>query len=38
LLMQRLGLDPALASSIFVTLLTDVIGFSGFLLVAAALL
>jgi magnesium transporter len=38
LLMQRLGLDPALASSIFVTLITDVIGFSGFLLVAAALL
>jgi magnesium transporter len=38
LLMQRLGFDPALASSIFVTLVTDVIGFSGFLLVAAALL
>lgn len=38
LLLRRLGLDPALASSIFVTLLTDVVGFVGFLLVAAALL
>jgi magnesium transporter len=38
LLMRALGLDPALASSIFVTLFTDVVGFAGFLLVAAALL
>ncbi len=38
LLMDRMGLDPAQASSIFVTLFTDVVGFAGFLLVAAALL
>lgn len=38
LVLRRLGLDPALASSIFVTLLTDIVGFAGFLLVAAALL
>ncbi|MDH4117843.1 MAG: magnesium transporter [Acidimicrobiia bacterium] len=38
LFLRRLGLDPALASSIFVTLFTDMIGFAGFLLVAAALL
>jgi magnesium transporter len=36
--LRRLGLDPALASSIFLTLLTDVVGFGGFLLMAAALL
>ncbi len=33
--LRRLGLDPALASSIFLTLVTDVVGFGGFLLVAA---
>jgi magnesium transporter len=38
LLLRRLGLDPALASSIFVTLITDVVGFAGFLAVAALLL
>ena len=38
LILRRLGLDPALASSIFLTLITDVVGFGGFLLVAAAIL
>lgn len=38
LLMRRLGLDPALASSIFLTLITDIVGFGGFLLVAGLLL
>ena len=36
--LRRLGFDPALASSIFLTLITDVVGFGGFLMVAAALL
>ncbi len=36
--MKRLGLDPALASSIFLMLITDVVGFGGFLLVAGLLL
>ncbi len=35
LALRRLGQDPALASSIFLTLVTDVVGFGGFLLVAA---
>lgn len=38
LLLRKLGLDPALASSIFLTLITDMVGFGGFLLVAAVLL
>jgi magnesium transporter len=38
LVLRRMGLDPALASSIFVTLITDVVGFGGFLLVASLLL
>lgn len=38
LLLRRLGQDPALASSIFLTLITDVVGFGGFLLVAALLI
>jgi magnesium transporter len=38
LILRRLGQDPALASSILLTLITDVVGFGGFLLVAAALL
>lgn len=38
LLLRRMGQDPALASSIFLTLLTDMVGFGGFLLVAAVLL
>ena len=36
--LRSFGQDPALASSIFVTLLTDLVGFGGFLLIAAALL
>jgi magnesium transporter len=36
--MRRLGLDPALASNIFLTTITDLIGFGGFLLTATALL
>ena len=36
--MRRLGLDPALASSIFLTLITDIVGFGGFLVVANLLL
>jgi magnesium transporter len=38
LLLRRLGLDPALASSIFLTFITDLVGFGGFLVVAALLL
>jgi magnesium transporter len=38
LVLRRLGQDPALASSIFLTLITDTVGFGGFLLVAAVLL
>lgn len=38
LLLRRLGLDPALASNIFLTMLTDIVGFGGFLVVAAVLL
>lgn len=38
LLLKRLGQDPALASNIFLTLIADLIGFGGFLLVAQALL
>jgi magnesium transporter len=38
LVMRRAGLDPALASSIFLTLMTDMVGFGGFLLVAGILL
>ena len=38
LLLRRMGLDPALASNIFLTLVTDVIGFGGFLAAAALLL
>lgn len=36
--MRRIGLDPALASSIFLTLITDMVGFGGFLVVASLLL
>ncbi|MDH3248024.1 MAG: magnesium transporter [Acidimicrobiia bacterium] len=36
--MRRIGLDPALASSIFLTLITDIVGFGGFLGVAGLLL
>jgi magnesium transporter len=38
LLMRRIGLDPALAATIFLTLITDLVGFGGFLLVASLLL
>lgn len=38
LALRRMGLDPALASSIFLTFITDLVGFGGFLLVAALLL
>ena len=38
LLLRRIGLDPALASNIFLTLVTDVVGFGGFLVVATLLL
>ena len=38
LLLRRMGLDPALASNIFLTLITDIIGFGGFLLVASVML
>lgn len=38
LVLRKLGLDPAMASSIFLTLITDVVGFGGFLVVAAFLL
>jgi len=38
LALRALGQDPALASNIFLTLLTDTVGFGGFLLVASMLL
>ena len=38
LILRKFGLDPALAASIFLTLLTDTVGFGGFLLLAAWLL
>lgn len=37
-ILRKFGLDPALASSIFLTLITDMVGFGGFLLMAAWLL
>ncbi|MDQ3781779.1 MAG: magnesium transporter [Actinomycetota bacterium] len=38
LILRRLGFDPALASNIFLTAVTDVVGFGGFLLTALLLL
>ena len=38
LLLRKLGADPAQASSIFLTLITDIVGFGGFLAIAAMLL
>ncbi len=38
LLLRKLGQDPALASAIFLTLLTDTVGFGGFLFIASILL
>lgn len=37
-LLRRLGLDPALASNIFLTMVTDIVGMGGFLAVATVLL
>lgn len=37
-LLRRVGLDPALASNIFLTMITDLVGFGGFLLTASILL
>jgi magnesium transporter len=37
LLMRRFGQDPALASTIFLTLITDSVGFGGFLMVSGLL-
>lgn len=36
--LRRLGQDPALASNIFLTMITDLVGFGGFLLTATLLL
>ena len=36
--LRRLGQDPALASNIFLTMITDIVGFGGFLLTASVLL
>lgn len=36
--LRRLGLDPALASNIFLTAITDTVGFGGFLLTALILI
>ena len=38
ILLRKFGQDPALASSIFLTLVTDTVGFGGFLLMASLLL
>ena len=38
LILKRLGFDPALASNIFLTLVTDIAGFGGFLAIALILL
>jgi magnesium transporter len=37
-LLRRFGLDPALASNIFLTMITDLVGFGGFLFTASVLL
>jgi magnesium transporter len=34
LVLDRAGADPALASSVFVTMVTDIVGFIGFLGIA----
>ncbi len=36
--LERMGVDPAIASSVFVTTVTDVVGFLAFLGLAAAFL
>ena len=38
LMLKRIGFDPALASNIFLTLITDIAGFAGFLGIALLLL
>ena len=38
ILLRRMGLDPALASNIFLTTVTDIVGFGGFLLTAKLIL
>ncbi len=38
LVLKKLGFDPALASNIFLTLVTDIAGFGGFLAIALLLL
>ncbi len=38
ILLQKVGLDPALASHIFLTMVTDLLGFGGFLAIATMLL
>jgi len=38
ILLDRLGQDPALASNIFMTMVTDLVGFGGFLAIATMLL
>jgi magnesium transporter len=38
IILRRLGQDPALASNIFLTTVTDVVGFGGFLLTARIVL
>ena len=38
LLLDRAGVDPAIASSVFLTTVTDVVGFFAFLGLAAAFL
>ena len=38
IVMRRMGLDPALASNIFLTTVTDIVGFGGFLLTANLIL
>ena len=38
ILLDRLGKDPALASNIFMTMVTDLVGFGGFLAIATGLL
>ena len=38
IILEKLGKDPALASNIFMTMITDLVGFGGFLAIATALL
>jgi magnesium transporter len=38
IVLDRIGQDPALASNIFMTLVTDLVGFGGFLAIATGLL